>query len=74
MTWSVGGPDLLQPPRFLRRGRSPKSAISELGFYEAAVSELTQPAISGPSTTSKTELLSGRFQFQQKTIVDTKKK
>ena len=38
-----GGFDPLQPPRFLRSGRSPKSDIYERGFY-AAVGELTQPA------------------------------
>ena len=32
--WRAGiDPEL--PPRILRSGRSPKSAISELGFYEA---------------------------------------
>jgi len=36
--------DPLQPSRFLRSGRSPKCAIFELGFYEAEVGELTQPA------------------------------
>jgi hypothetical protein len=40
--------DPLQPPKFPLSGRSPKSAISELGLYEAAVGDITLPATTGP--------------------------
>ena len=61
LNWSVGTTEPLQPPRFLRRGRSPKSAISELGFYKATVGELTQPAISRRRDVPKTALINGWF-------------
>ena len=55
----MGGPD---PPKFLRNGPSPKSAIYELGLYEAAVGELTQPAM------SRRALL--RFDARQQSLAD----
>ena len=52
--------DPLQPPSFLRSGHPPKSAIYELGFYEAAVSELFQPAMTGRRDWISSSALRGR--------------
>ena len=49
------------PPKFLRSGRSPRSAIFELDFYEAADGELTHPAISRRRDVPKTALINGWF-------------